>query len=260
MQLGSELNKIFDTYDIAPTFDADMNDILGIKTNDLKFDDIPEITPIKIQSLEYNPTPIFGTGIDMNAVGALPSFNSNLAGIGKYHSYGVTRPTTTTVPDTPSTPTVPTARHTTATAKVKHSVGSKSVDTSSAIVKLASKRLGKPYKWGASSKNKNAYDCSSLTCQVAKEAKGVHLPRTAQAQWKSSVGSKVPYSKATKGDLLYFNFKDHSHKAGTLVTHTGICANDDCSVMIDASGGAGKVRVKKLNSGYINHLVGVKRI
>jgi len=123
------------------------------------------------------------------------------------------------------------------------------------MIKEAKKMLNKPYIWGASPESNKGADCSSLVCKVVKKAKGINLPRTAQAQWKLNVGTYKLKEQTIPGDVVYFNFPN---KRGVEVSHTGICLDKGCNTIIDASHGAGKVRIKKLTKYYKDHIVGFK--
>jgi cell wall-associated NlpC family hydrolase len=86
-----------------------------------------------------------------------------------------------------------------------------------AVVRVARSYLGTPYQYGGTSKR--GIDCSGLSCQVYKEALGMDLPRTADAQ--AEVGKAVPRSQAGPGDLVFFR-----EPKARKVTHVGILVSD----------------------------------
>ena len=131
----------------------------------------------------------------------------------------------------------------------------KNVKSNIGIINEAKKMLNKPYIWGASPKSNKGADCSSLVSKAVKNAKGINIPRTAQAQWFSNIGKRKSLKDANPGDAIYFNFPN---KRGVEVSHVGICLDKGCNTIIDASHGAGRVRIKRLTQYYKKHAVGVK--
>ena len=80
------------------------------------------------------------------------------------------------------------------------------------IESMAKSKLGKTYKWGGN--GPYAYDCSGFTKEVFK-MNGIKIPRNS---WKQAqVGKKITKSHLKKGDLIFFNSKNHSR-----VDHVGI--------------------------------------
>jgi cell wall-associated NlpC family hydrolase len=75
-------------------------------------------------------------------------------------------------------------------------------------VQEAYRKLGSPYKWGAS--GPNTFDCSGLTMWVWGKA-GVSLPHSSQAQYSS--GRHVSRGNLQPGDLVFF---------GSPIHHVGI--------------------------------------
>lgn len=63
----------------------------------------------------------------------------------------------------------------------------------------AMKQLGKPYVYGAN--GTKSFDCSGFTSYIFKR-NGVHLQRTAQAQFDTNKHVKAKYAR--KGDLVFF--------------------------------------------------------
>jgi len=80
------------------------------------------------------------------------------------------------------------------------------------IESMAKSKLGKTYKWGGN--GPYSYDCSGFTKEVFK-LNGIKIPRNS---WKQAeVGKKITKKYLKKGDLIFFNSKDH-----TRVNHVGI--------------------------------------
>ncbi len=86
-----------------------------------------------------------------------------------------------------------------------------------AIVQTAKTYLGTPYQYGGTSRK--GIDCSGLACRVYKEAVGLNLPRTADAQ--AGMGKAVPLSQARPGDLVFFR-----EPKAQKITHVGILISD----------------------------------
>jgi cell wall-associated NlpC family hydrolase len=66
-------------------------------------------------------------------------------------------------------------------------------------IAAAESHAGKPYAWGGT--GPNSFDCSGLVQASYREA-GVNLPRIAHDQ--VNAGTRVSYSDAERGDLLYW--------------------------------------------------------
>lgn len=96
---------------------------------------------------------------------------------------------------------------------------------------VASKFLGTPYVWGASSPL--GFDCSGLTSYVF-EQMGISLPRASVDQ--SRGGQGVAMSDIQPGDLLFW---DASSRNGTGADHVAIFVGD--GMMIEANGPRGRV-------------------
>lgn len=91
-----------------------------------------------------------------------------------------------------------------------------------AAVAFALGQLGTPYRWGG--EGPGGFDCSGLV-QVAFSAAGIHLPRTAEAQY--DIGPHLPSGEPLlAGDLVFFGASP-AH-----VTHVGIVVG--AGVMVDA--------------------------
>ncbi len=74
----------------------------------------------------------------------------------------------------------------------------KKIDPIAAVLKVAYKQLGKPYRWAA--EGPNAFDCSGFTKYVW-QAAGVHLPHNSGAQRAAT--KHVPLDKMKPGDLIF---------------------------------------------------------
>ncbi len=121
-----------------------------------------------------------------------------------------------------------------------------------AIVRTAQSYLGTPYKHGGTSRK--GIDCSGLSCQVYREAVGISLPRTADAQ--ATVGEKVSLSEAQVGDLVFFR-----EPKAQKITHVGILISDGkTGRFIHASTRAG-VREDSLHDPHWKaRLVAIRRV
>lgn len=117
------------------------------------------------------------------------------------------------------------------------------------LLSVASKQLGKPYKWGAS--GPNAFDCSGLTYYVYKNSVDISLPRTSKDQAK--VGNSVSKNELQPGDLVFFN------TSGKGISHVGMYVGDSKFIHSPSSGKP--VKYDNINSTYYkNKFVTAKRI
>ncbi|MBO0840242.1 MAG: C40 family peptidase [Sciscionella sp.] len=69
--------------------------------------------------------------------------------------------------------------------------------------RFALAQQGKPYLWGASTNDQNAFDCSSLMLQSYRSA-GITLPRVSAQQFHA--GALLPVRQAQPGDLLFWAY------------------------------------------------------
>jgi cell wall-associated NlpC family hydrolase len=129
--------------------------------------------------------------------------------------------------------------------------GSKSdKDKCKRIEKVAKKKLGKRYVWGASG-TRNTYDCSSFTKYVYRK-NGISIPRTSINQ--SKFGKYVKRKDLKKGDLIFF---DTSKRRKGYVNHVGIYLGNN--KFIHASSAKKKVVVSSLSKFYANRYKGARR-
>ncbi len=128
----------------------------------------------------------------------------------------------------------------------------KSKGRSSKMTKLAKKKLGKRYVWGAVGQ-KNTFDCSGFTSYVCKK-NGITIPRTSRAQ--STYGKYVSRSNLKPGDLIFF---DTSKRRKGYVNHVGIYLGNDR--FIHASSAKKKVVITRLGkSFYSKRYKGARRV
>ena len=128
----------------------------------------------------------------------------------------------------------------------------KSNPKSAKITKLAKKKLGRRYVWGAVGQ-KNTFDCSGLTSYVCKK-NGISIPRRAIAQSKH--GKYIKRSDLKPGDLIFF---DTSKRRKGYVNHVGIYLGND--KFIHASSAKKKVVITKLGkSFYSKRYKGARRV
>lgn len=112
--------------------------------------------------------------------------------------------------------------------------------SASALISVASSKLGSPYVWGA--KGPNAFDCSGFVYWCLNQV-GVRQSYLTSSGWRS-VGK---YQKITSFSNL---------RAGDIIVvkgHVGIVANG--GTVIDASSGNGKVVHRSLSSWWANNFI-----
>jgi SLT domain-containing protein/cell wall-associated NlpC family hydrolase len=106
--------------------------------------------------------------------------------------------------------------------------------TAAAVIRIAEKYLGTPYKWGGGSPQ-TGFDCSGLM-QFAFKQIGVSLPRTAAQQQK--VGKAVPMNQVRAGDLMFVGNPAH---------HVVLCiGNGKC---LEAPHTGASVRIRSFSPG-----------
>jgi cell wall-associated NlpC family hydrolase len=93
-----------------------------------------------------------------------------------------------------------------------------------AAVAIASRYFGVPYRYGGTTPR--GFDCSGLVMYVYAQL-GVHLPRTAAAQYGAT--RRVSRSSARPGDLVFFF-------SGGSITHVGIYAGGNMMIAAPHSG------------------------
>lgn len=124
-------------------------------------------------------------------------------------------------------------------------------NTSSGIravaVQTAMRAEGVPYVWGGNSLSKGV-DCSGLVQQVYKSL-GINLPRTADEQSKSTLGSRVAVSQLKPGDLVAWQ---GGWRGAAYVGHIAIFKGRDAkgnAVIIEAAHRGTPVRERALRPG-----------
>lgn len=106
--------------------------------------------------------------------------------------------------------------------------------TAAAVISIAEKYIGMPYKWGGNSPQ-SSFDCSGLM-QYAFKQVGVNLPRTAAQQQK--VGTDVPLGQVRAGDLMFVGNPAH---------HVVMCVgNGKC---LEAPHTGASVRIRSFSPG-----------
>ncbi|CAL9460692.1 hypothetical protein SUDANB121_02647 [Nocardiopsis dassonvillei] len=101
--------------------------------------------------------------------------------------------------------------------------------TAERAIEAAESQKGTPYAWGGN--RPGGFDCSGLVQWSFKQA-GVNLPRIAQDQ--VNAGTRIGYSSARRGDLLYWT------DSGGYAYHVAIYLGN--GRMIDAPRTGDKVR------------------
>jgi len=98
------------------------------------------------------------------------------------------------------------------------------------ILETAKEYLGTEYIWAAN--GPTAFDCSGYTKYVF-NTQGISLPRYSGHQAK--IGEKISYSELQKGDLVFFDTKNHK-KSKRKVNHVGIYLGDGQFIHASSAG------------------------
>lgn len=123
-----------------------------------------------------------------------------------------------------------------------------------AVVSIAMRYLGVPYKWGGA-RPKTGFDCSGLV-QFVFARVGVFLPHEAAAQYHSPDAVWVAPNRLQPGDLVFFIGSDGTRKEPG---HVGIYVGD--GYLIDAPHTGASVRIDSLDEPWFaNEYVGAKEI
>lgn len=116
-----------------------------------------------------------------------------------------------------------------------------SVAKANRILNTADNFLGRPYKFGASTKTTRYFDCSSYTKYVYAKH-GITLPRTSKAQAKK--GKFVKRANLKKGDLVFFDTSSKRKGIDNVAIYAG-----NGKILHTYKKGVG-VTFSKLNSSY----------
>ncbi|WP_116245548.1 C40 family peptidase [Nocardiopsis sp. FIRDI 009] len=95
-----------------------------------------------------------------------------------------------------------------ASERVHQGLAAPTIETA---ISAAESKKGTPYGWGGT--GPHTFDCSGLVQWSFRQA-GVELPRIAHDQ--VAAGTRIPYSRARRGDLVYWSDR------GGYVYHVGI--------------------------------------
>jgi cell wall-associated NlpC family hydrolase len=136
--------------------------------------------------------------------------------------------------------------------RVTHSSKKHKQPTSKAApqtIVCATRQHGKRYRRGGSSPS-SGFDCSGLTQYAFRQGSGVHIPRTAAAQYQAA--SKISRKAARPGDLVFFQTR------GRRIGHVGIYLGNGKFVHAPRPGKA--VTTEALSGYWSRHLVGFGRI
>ncbi|KAH8696633.1 putative NlpC/P60-like cell-wall peptidase [Talaromyces proteolyticus] len=116
------------------------------------------------------------------------------------------------------------------------------------IVNAAEKEKGLPYVWGGGGchgPSGGGFDCSGLTQYSICQALNKEIPRTAQTQYDSSLGKRLPRSEAKEGDLLFWA---EGGDCKNSVSHVGIFIRE--GLMINAAHTGTPVREQSIWTSY----------
>ncbi|MEN8170025.1 MAG: C40 family peptidase [Pseudomonadota bacterium] len=101
---------------------------------------------------------------------------------------------------------------------------------------IATKMLGKPYRYGGASPR--GFDCSGLVYYAYHKA-GYKVPRTSQQQYRNSL--PVKQAQMREGDLLFFRIEGK-------VSHVGVYLGNN--MFIHAPSSSKRVTIASLDSPY----------
>lgn len=109
------------------------------------------------------------------------------------------------------------------------------------VVELARSQIGMPYVWGAADPHVG-FDCSGLVEWVYAQV-GVHLPRTAQAQFDAT--ERISQDQLAPGNLVFFSA---TYPSADPITHVGIYIGE--GLMVNAENPTDGVQQMPVFSGY----------
>ncbi|KAF9888488.1 hypothetical protein FE257_008595 [Aspergillus nanangensis] len=116
------------------------------------------------------------------------------------------------------------------------------------IVAAAEEEIGLPYVYGGGGckgPTQGGFDCSGLTQFAICEALDFEIPRVAQDQYDSPLGTRLARSEAKEGDLLFWA---SGGKCGGSITHVGIFIKD--GLMVNAAKTGTPVREQEIWTSY----------
>lgn len=98
-----------------------------------------------------------------------------------------------------------------------------------ALLEIAKQQLGVPYVYGGTTPS--GFDCSGFTQYCFKQALGIELPRTADAQY--GLGESVALNDLQPGDLVFWGSRRGIYHVGIYVgdgnyIHAGASAHSIC--------------------------------
>ena len=116
--------------------------------------------------------------------------------------------------------------------------------SASALISIASSKIGCPYVWG--SKGPNSFDCSGFVYWCLNQA-GVGVSYMTSSGWRNPGRfRRVSSNELQAGDIIVVS------------SHVGICAGG--GTVIDASSSNGRVVHRSLGSWWANHFIAGWRI
>lgn len=104
--------------------------------------------------------------------------------------------------------------------------------------------IGLPYRWGGTTPR--GFDCSGFV-QYLYRQEGIHLPRTARAQY----ASLKPTEEPKPGDLLYF-------RRGRHITHVAMYIGHNQMIHVPRTGE--RIRIEAFDAHWKRRLAGVRTI
>ncbi|KAL4893614.1 hypothetical protein BDV59DRAFT_201784 [Aspergillus ambiguus] len=94
-----------------------------------------------------------------------------------------------------------------ATDKCRNGDSGNGNTSGASIVSAAQDELGIPYVWGGGGcdgPSSGGFDCSGLTQYAICKSLNFEIPRVAQDQYDSNLGTRLPRAEAKQGDLIFW--------------------------------------------------------